>query len=185
MDGNTVLRMGTWTTGCWRYITDCTDGMTISLWLKVTSTPGGNNKAHGIISTLNLNMGNGFYLATWMYYGDLSLGFGIINPLDGAIENIAINANGIGSWHHYVLDTTINSDNLIFNAYTDGGTTSGSRNSFNYGISPTSTPRDVVVFGNMFADNPDSNMPSVMIDDVLMFNYTLVPDEVTILSGTI
>ncbi len=146
-------------------------------------TPGGNNDDHGIISTLNSNMGNGFFLCIWRYSGNVDLGFGIIDPNNGRYEVIHFDSIPIGSWHHYVFDVFYNSGNPIFNRYLDGVSLIDNHMSLNYGFSPSNTPRNVLVFGNMYADNPDSYMPSAIIDEVLLFNYTLSPSDVAILFG--
>ena len=177
--------MGPWTTGCWRYIPDCTEGMTLALWLKVTTLPGVDNSDHGIISTLHSNKGNGFFLCIFTYSGNLYVGYGIYDPFQGSYEIFYYNPVSIESWGHYVFDITYNSGSPTFNFYMDGSTTTGTVDSYDAGFTPSDTPRDVLVFGNMYADNPDSHMPSVMIDEVLMFNYTLNSDEVAILYGTI
>ncbi len=173
LDGNTVLRMGPWTTGCWRYIPECVNGMSLALWLKVTQIPTWNNRDHGIISTLNSGKGNGFFLAIWTFSGDLEIGFGIFDPNDGLYKLFTVSPISTGSWHHYVFDITYDTENPIFNGYFDSITKSSSIWSVNKGFSPSDTFRDVIVFGNMYADYPNSYMPSVMIDEVLMFNYTL------------
>ncbi len=184
LDGNTVLGMSTWTTGCWRYIPDCTDGMSLALWLKVTTTPGEDNTDHGIMSTLNSNMGNGFFLTIFTYTGTLYLAYGIHDPMDGDYEIAYYEPADIGSWNHYVFDISYNSGNPICNIYKDGNSTPFGTYSSNSGFSPSSTPRGELVFGNMYADNPDSYMPSAIIDEVLLFNYTLSHSDVTILFGT-
>ncbi len=181
LDGSTAVKMGTWTTGCWRSIEDCSDGMTLAIWVKIVTLPAANNKDYGIMSSLQNGVANGFFYTIFKYSGSLYSAFGIIDPADGKYRIDYDYPISVGSWYHYVY--TLNyvfGSSPTFSMYRDGSKRPDNIHVHNM-VSANNAIRDDLVFGNMYSDSPNSYKVNAVIDEVLLFNYTVTQSETSLL----
>ncbi len=185
LDGSTALTTDTWLFGCWRDIPSCTNGMSLSLWIKAVSYPAQGNNYYGIISSVKNGLANGFFLQTWdePAWGGKELTFGFLNPTSGNRVWVDTVIPTLGAWSHWVYTLSYGSDPAI-HAFKDGATTTQDYHDCEVcGTTPDVGIRDILVLGNYFVDNIAGNLyfPEVVIDDVMIFEYILSSSEISTL----
>lgn len=142
--------------------------------------------ATGIVSSLNVNKGNGFFFTTYYRNATVLFTFGMADPVDGKHEVIiGFGEVDLKSWNHFSLNVNYNGGNPSFTVYINKVLLS-SYSKISYSSASWSgshTARSVLVFGNLYADIPDSRIPHILIDEFILFNYTIMQYDVDILYG--
>ncbi len=138
---------------------------------------------YGIVSSLHSVEAGGFFFASWTCSGT-TMGFGIVDHIDGKYKNIDHAAPGLNTWTHYVftVDYIMGGDPII-KMYQDGIFLGAKSVGFwaTGDKPPTSNPRNELVFGSRFV-NVQENLDTVIdIDEVLLFDYSLEQSDVTLI----
>ncbi len=180
LDNSSAVTTENWSTGCWRFIPDCIDGLTVAIWIKFLAEPVYKVPcvACGIISSFQHNKASGFSLTSWNCSpGFKHISLAILDPYDGKYLYTATPLPTLNTWTHYVftLDYVTSGNPMsMFKMYQNGViVVSPLSNHYSVWDKPASIEiRDTLIFGNGFVDY-DADHPNVVIDNVLMFNYSL------------
>ena len=139
--------------------------------------------ANGIISSINKDLGGGFSLYINTPVASTEIAFVLKEPDTGLRKYIISNPPSLGIWTHHVYTFNYSLGMTpIFQLYVDGSfvpttgqTCCGSPSSY--------TVRDVLAFGNYYADQYHTlnYFPSMVIDDVALFEYILSSSEVNMI----
>ncbi len=179
LDGSSAVLTGPWPYGCWRHIDGCVDGLSLSIWMKFNAYPT-ECRDYGIISSLNENLGNGFFLLTWNC-GSSLMGFGIREPDTGTSKHVQTSMPSLGVWCHHVYTMAYNLGTTpSIKLYIDGSfETDTVIECCQSDATASNTIRDVLIFGNRYADNYQTYYyySHMIIDDVAIFEHILSPAE--------
>ncbi len=109
-----------------------------------------------------------------------SLSFNIIDPMDGKWWHIKGDPLNIGTWNYY----TFTMDYIIdvgpsFKIYKDGYFLKDGADLYDT-LNPKKGRMDKLVFGNFFTDYDHYN-PSIEMDDVTIFDYSLDGSQISLL----
>ncbi len=185
-----MITTGSWSSGCWRFVPDCTDGFSLALWIKFLDEPTLDDPchAHGIISSFQSNKASGFTLTSWncIPAGSFKhIALGILDPYSGKFLYKGDILPSLNTWAHYVftLDYVPNGYHAtMFNVYKNGVivTSPLSHHWPPFDQPASAETRDILVFGRGLVD-ADADRPKVVIDNVLIFNYSVNVAEVDLL----
>ena len=164
------------------------DGFSLALWIKFLDEPTIDNPclAHGIVSSFHSNKASGFSLTSWSCIGNFKhIVLGILDPYDGKFLYKGDTLPNLNIWVHYVftLDYVPGGNHAtMFDVYKNGViVASPQSNHWPPFDQPASVEtRDILVFGRGLVD-ADADRPKVVIDNVLVFNYSVNAAEVYLL----
>ena len=172
--------------GCWGFLPNCTNGITLGLWFKASEIPhvhsgSISSSMHGIVSTFHFNRAGGFAIAAWKY-GNWRLGFYILDPYDGKDWYLRDPFPQIDTWYYYAYTMDYDFESgPKFNIFKDGNNVQDGAYRYSPGDkSPDNGRRDTIVFGNLYVDNAHNN-PSVLIDNVILIDRSLGRSSIKLL----
>ncbi len=166
--------------GCWGFLPNCTNGITLGLWFKATEIPT-DSKKYGLVSSFQSGKAGGFSQATWMA-NKRYIGFQFIDPYNGKNWYIGEEFPEAGEWHYYVYAFDYNPGSKPnIRIFKDGIPTANGAYRFNGGDEPADGGRrDMMVFGNFYVDDIHNRLKG-LIDNVILFEQSLMESQIVLL----
>ncbi len=192
MDGNSVISTTSkWETGCWRDVTNCPRGFSVSIWIKALKYPAEDLllcEEYGIVSSFQDGKQNGFHISAsnCQSWGGKVIYFVINDPDDGSDHWVGTGFPTLKQWTQYVYTFFKNDLGTSITAYVDGSWVNSydpfeDSGYYLYSYGDDSL-RDIIVFGGRSAipNFGKPYLPHAVIDDFAIFEYKMSDTDVSL-----